>query len=297
MGKAFLCMFCFFYRWSCTTTAAFIVRPSFSLVRGVVSEHTCAPRPYSDIRNPLAGFMQLRATAKKRNVRSKAPSSKKKKRATQKSSVTKLPRLIIFDLDGCLWKPELYELLICQDGAPFSNDPKDKIPGTCLLSKKGHRVELLADTRQILYQLYSEEEWYPSRVGISSRTDPPEWAHHLIDQFSIYNKPLNGDKALPCCCFMKEVFDPSLCILDKTLDKATQFEMLLQKANNNHNKSKKSIQFKDVIFFDNEAGNCKQVARLGVTCVYTPRGVTYEAWENGLQNVPANRVLGPKLPY
>ena len=29
------------------------------------------------------------------------------------SSKKKLPRLIVFDLDGCLWKPELFEILTC----------------------------------------------------------------------------------------------------------------------------------------------------------------------------------------
>jgi magnesium-dependent phosphatase 1 len=205
---------------------------------------------------------------------------------------------LVFDLDGCLWKPELFELLACRDGAPFLNDPSDTIPGTCMLSRNGEKVELLGDARLILYELYSQEQWYPSRVGISSRTDPPEWAHELMAQFSIYNPDVTASQAVTCS--MKEVFDRSLCILDKTLDKAKQFEMLLEQANSNNvstnNKSKK-LKFKDIIFFDNEAGNCKQVARLGVTCVYTPRGLTYEAWENGLRNFPANRVLGPKAPY
>jgi hypothetical protein len=55
-------------------------------------------------------------------------------------------RLLVFDLDGCLWKPELIELLACRDGAPFSNDPRDTIPGTRILSRKGEKVELLGDT-------------------------------------------------------------------------------------------------------------------------------------------------------
>ena len=42
------------------------------------------------------------------------------------------------------------------------------------------------------------------------------------------------------------------------------------------------IACEDMIFFDNENHNCVNVAPLGVTCVYTPRGMTAEAWEEGL---------------
>ena len=96
---------------------------------------------------------------------------------------------------------------------------------------------------------------------------------------------------------MMDVFTPELCILDRDMDKYTQFETILQSANTVLPASDR-IQFKDIIFYDNEAGNCKQVAKLGVTCVYTPRGLTREAWDSGLADFPNSRgVLGPKLPY
>ena len=34
------------------------------------------------------------------------------------------------------------------------------------------------------------------------------------------------------------------------------------------------IPLKEMIFFDNEKGNCTTVAQLGVTVVYCPKGVT-----------------------
>ena len=33
-----------------------------------------------------------------------------------------LPKLLVFDLDGCLWEPEMYELY---GGSPFSLRPND----------------------------------------------------------------------------------------------------------------------------------------------------------------------------
>ena len=37
-----------------------------------------------------------------------------------------------------------------------------------------------------------------------------------------------------------------------------------------------------MLFFDNEIGNCRDVAKLGVTCVYTPNGMTELLWREGL---------------
>lgn len=249
------------------------------------------------------GESTLRLSAKGKGNNKKGGSPLSKSKAGSKTGTAKLPRLIIFDLDGCLWKSELYELLMCSDGPPFAKNPEDTVPGTTLLSQKGQRIELLGATRRILYELYSNEEWYSSRVGISSRTDPPEWAHNLMEEFAVYGDNDNNrttktpDTQPQIVCQLKDVFDPGLCILDKTMDKATQFEMLLERANQSAFGGKKRLQFKDIVFFDNEAGNCKQVAKLGVTCVYTPKGVTYEAWQNAVHNFPSNRVLGPKMPY
>mmetsp|Transcript_36032 Transcript_36032/g.74093 ORF Transcript_36032/g.74093 Transcript_36032/m.74093 type:complete len:80 (-) Transcript_36032:224-463(-) len=43
------------------------------------------------------------------------------------------------------------------------------------------------------------------------------------------------------------------------------------------------IPYSDMIFFDNEEHNCRNVAPLGVTCVYTPRGMTEAEWDRGLK--------------
>lgn len=209
----------------------------------------------------------------------------------------KLPLLVVFDLDGCLWRPELFEILtspLDSQGSPFSRNSKDEVPGTTLRSAGGvHTVELLGDTRMILHELFYNPKWYPTLVGISSRTDPPDWAEEFLSLFLIYNN--DGSDRPPVS--MKDIFTPELCILDKNMDKATQFEVLLRRANGLlPNKIK--LQYKDIMFFDNEAGNCKQVAKLGVTAVYTPKGLTFQSFENGLTNFPNSRgVLGPKLPY
>ena len=46
------------------------------------------------------------------------------------------------------------------------------------------------------------------------------------------------------------------------------------------------VSFEEMMFLDNESGNCRAVAKLGVTVVYTPNGVTAEEWAHALQVFP-----------
>jgi hypothetical protein len=47
------------------------------------------------------------------------------------------------------------------------------------------------------------------------------------------------------------------------------------------------VDLQEMIFFDNERGNCNTVAKLGVTVVYCPDGVTEADWVNCLKKYPA----------
>ena len=55
------------------------------------------------------------------------------------------------------------------------------------------------------------------------------------------------------------------------------------------------VDLKDMIFFDNQYGNCQDVAKVGVTSVYTPQGVTRKAFDDGLASFPSpGQIIGPK---
>lgn len=62
--------------------------------------------------------------------------------------------------------------------------------------------------------------------------------------------------------------------------KKTHFKAIQQKT---------GIKYKQMLFFDNEQWNCTECAQLGITCVYTPRGMTAAAWEEGLRKFAANQ--------
>ena len=46
------------------------------------------------------------------------------------------------------------------------------------------------------------------------------------------------------------------------------------------------IELSEMLFLDNEYGNCQDVSSIGVTVAYTPDGVTRDAWETALESFP-----------
>ena len=78
-----------------------------------------------------------------------------------------LPKAVVFDLDGCLWYPDMY-MLWSGGGPPFTvRDDRD------LDSVSGTRVYLLGDVRNILYALKTDPFYSDVAVGIASCTDEP----------------------------------------------------------------------------------------------------------------------------
>lgn len=182
----------------------------------------------------------------------------------------------------------MYELLMFGDGgSPFQRDPKD--PNN-LLSCTGTRVRLLGDVRRIMFDLMHNPRWSSTHVGISSRTDEPNWARELLEKFiidqddcfdsfgvaeSLKFKPLSALHSFP----LKDAFTPVLCEIAKD-SKVQHFERIIRNAGS-------GVTMKDILFFDNELGNCRQVASLGVTVCYCPDGVTSRAWELSISKFPA----------
>ena len=70
-----------------------------------------------------------------------------------------LPKLLVFDLDGCLWEPEMYELLYGTGGSPFTVKPN----GGDLLDKSGNHIELIGDVREILHGKLKRKHYYVPR--------------------------------------------------------------------------------------------------------------------------------------
>lgn len=182
------------------------------------------------------------------------------------------PKLIIFDLDGCLWRPEMYELIhfMGNIGAPFRQSEQDR---NVLLTDGNQPVHLLKDVREVMRDLYTESKWKNIPVGISSRTDAPHWAQKLLKKFVVTLERGGEEFALA---------DVIQGPIEMSYDsKVKHFHRISRQTN---------TAFEDMIFFDNnEYGNCEAVASLGVTVGYCRGGVCKGIWEKTLEEFSSSR--------
>ena len=48
-------------------------------------------------------------------------------------------------------------------------------------------------------------------------------------------------------------------------------------------KEKYSCDYEEMLFFDNEYGNCREISQLGVTVAFSPDGVTGDVWAEAIE--------------
>jgi magnesium-dependent phosphatase 1 len=177
------------------------------------------------------------------------------------------PKLFAFDLDGCLWSPEMFELWD-SGGAPFTahND------GKFLTDKKGTRIELLGASRRILEEITSSDRFRSGNVKIAyvSESDEPAWAMECLRKFTISEGQASLDS-----------FGAVIEIYKARKDKSDHLKAV---------HAKTGIAFRDMLFFDNEPSNIEDVARLGVVGVPCPDGLTLNVFRSGLKEFGSQAV-------
>ena len=182
--------------------------------------------------------------------------------------MSKIPRVLVFDLDGCTWWPEMYHLW-GGGGAPFKVTSGDH-----LSDRAGTVVRIMADLKSILKEVKTNQKWSNTKVAVASSCDEPSWARECIKLFPI-------DEKLK----LKDIFDPNITEIYKG-SKSGHLREISKKAN---------VPLNEMIFFDNEWGNCQTVAKIGVTVVYTPKGVTKELFDEALERFPApGEIIGKR---
>jgi magnesium-dependent phosphatase 1 len=180
------------------------------------------------------------------------------------------PSLIVLDLDGNLWRPEMYEL--AWDG--YGHAPFERIDDTKMKSKLNKVVSLIGDVPELLDEFVLSDEWTKTtQLAISSRTDVPEWAEELLEKFIL---PQSGKTLKDAISGPWEISGDS---------KTNHFQRLAKRT---------GIALQDMVFFDNESENCRSIARLGVTVGYCPNGVKRGIWANTMAAFPNTdgRVIG-----
>ncbi|KAA8495313.1 Magnesium-dependent phosphatase 1 [Porphyridium purpureum] len=164
-----------------------------------------------------------------------------------------VPRLLVFDLDGTLWRPEMYELW--GGGAPFKPNKDGNV-----VDRSGTEVRLLGNSRSLLLELRTDERWKDTQVAVASRTDEPTWAEECMQKIMIADG-MNMKSTID----IEEIYKGN---------KVHHFRALHEKT---------GIPYDQMIFYDNETANCHDVGTLGVLCIFTPRGMTDGIWQQSLE--------------
>ena len=164
-----------------------------------------------------------------------------------------VPKLIVYDLDDTIWFPELYMIA----GAPFVKDPVTKKT----TDASGVEVRVYPAARASLALVDAHEAFRDTKIAVASRTHRGQWARTLMSMFDITDDP---SRSLAQCVTFVDIASGT---------KKKHFERL---------RDASRVDYRDMLFFDNERDNCVDVAQLGVVCVHCPGGMTADAWNRGL---------------
>lgn len=157
-------------------------------------------------------------------------------------TMTKKPRLVVFDLDYTLW-PFHVDTHV---DPPFSKDRSGEIR-----DRYGVHVTHFPDSVKILQ--YFQQESIP--VAAASRTGEISGAKQLLKIFE-------WEKYF----VQKEIYPGR---------KTTHFKKF---------QDQQGVQYKDMIFFDDEYRNIVDIEKLGVMTVYVPNGISMSIVQKALQD-------------
>ena len=120
-------------------------------------------------------------------------------------------------------------------------------------------MRLLGDSRAVLDLLHQGRP--AATVAYVSRTTYPQWAVPLLSLMRVREGVSMADV---CDSALNQIYPGN---------KQTHFRRIAEAS---------GVALDDMLFFDNEMRNVRDVADLGVTCVHTPDGLTMALWERGL---------------
>lgn len=212
---------------------------------------------------------------RKANATTTAPSAD----ATTTAAVTDaIPRVIIFDLDGTCWDPDMYML---RAGAPFK--PHKSNPNV-MIGRGAEAVTLCESTRSVLQMLSTDPVWADTHLAISSTCDYPAWARELLTLFTFATTNDEDDATAGKSSGGHRVTMGSLFGADLQeiyyANKAAHHRTILERVG----KVDPSVtEYSQMLFFDNQMNNIRDVSPLGVTCCFCPGGLERGVFERGLE--------------
>jgi len=167
-----------------------------------------------------------------------------------------VPRLVVFDLDDTVWFPEMYMI----SGAPFTKEDGR------VYDRRGTEVRVYPAAAAALELVHKDPRFGETKVAFASRSNKREWCFD--------------------CMRLLEV-GSGLSILDTSSQ--TEIYSGSKRAHFAEIRKRSGVPFNEMLFFDNERLNITEVSQLGVTCLYTPGGMSEGFWAEGLDLYARNR--------
>ena len=178
------------------------------------------------------------------------------------------PELVVFDLDMCMWSPEMYTL----DSAPTEAVECGSGDEAMIIGARtqgGSTVKLFPGALRALQELYLQRDtaWAGTLVAAASSSEEPSFSAACLGLLEI----LSGVK-------MREAF--SYFAIGRTgelsSDKRTHFSKIRRES---------GTDFRKMLFFD-DCNWGDHVAKIqnahGVLGARTPNGMTYAEWRGAL---------------
>ncbi|EEH59168.1 uncharacterized protein MICPUCDRAFT_56791 [Micromonas pusilla CCMP1545] len=184
-----------------------------------------------------------------------------------------LPALVCFDLDDTIWFPELYMMR----GAPWTKERCDTTGRERVMDASGEELRCYPAATAAMAMLRSHAAFAKrgTKIAVASRTNRGAWADEVMGMFVVDDGSGSGTTTT-----MRECVGDLVEMYSGT--KKRHFEKL---------KARTGIPYADMLFFDNEEQNTRDVATLGVTCVLCVGGMTERAWEDGLRAFAEKKAL------
>lgn len=199
-------------------------------------------------------------------------------------SVEILPKLVVFDLDMCMWSPEMYELseIPTGDGAKMVGKLGGHGEGCVGAKSSGDVIRLFPDALAILQDFYAGKYGSEMRIAAASSADTPQAE-------AIGKAAMNLLEVVPGVT-MREVFAkgwPEGFNGNMQIGRQPPLSSNKAKSHFPFLQRETGIEYQDMIFFDdcNWGDHCANVANNcpGVITERTPRGMTKTAWESCLR--------------
>ncbi|CAE8721953.1 unnamed protein product [Polarella glacialis] len=179
-----------------------------------------------------------------------------------------LPKLVVFDLDGVCWSPEMYQT---KGGPPY----RQLAGGDVAMNSAGEEIRLFGAVRRIWALLHSQEaRAHGIRVAVASSSRRNK-AVPLLATLEVCPRVRMSD------VIDQELFEMYYC---KGEGKRPHLQSLL---------SKTKLPPSEVLFVDDNIDNIRSVAGLGVVAVHLPQGLSEATWAAALTSYRSKRPARP----